>query len=175
MSTEQESNPKTTITRGESGLSEYKQAKEVEALEVQQSKIGRPTKYTTDIVASICEQLADGIPLTVICRQEGMPKARTVYDWMYAKPGVSADIARAREVGEDFLAADCLNIADDNGRDTRIVGEGVEVADSDWIQRAKLRIETRLKLLAKWNPKKYGDKIELEQSGEVKHTISFKR
>jgi hypothetical protein len=27
------------------------------------------------------------------------------------------------------------------------------------IEHRKLRIETRLKLLAKWNPKKYGDKL----------------
>ena len=27
------------------------------------------------------------------------------------------------------------------------------------IEHRKLRIDTRLKLLAKWNPKKYGDKL----------------
>jgi hypothetical protein len=39
------------------------------------------------------------------------------------------------------------------------------MAVSNWIvsmcKRSKLRIETRLKLLAKWNPKKWGDKLEL--------------
>ena len=37
--------------------------------------------------------------------------------------------------------------------------------NAEHIQRSKLRIETRLKLLAKWNPKKYGDKLALE--GEI--------
>jgi hypothetical protein len=30
--------------------------------------------------------------------------------------------------------------------------------DSEWISRSRLRVETRLKLLAKWDPKRYGDK-----------------
>jgi len=35
------------------------------------------------------------------------------------------------------------------------------------IEHRKLRIDTRLKLLAKWNPKKYGDKQAIEHSGEI--------
>ena len=35
------------------------------------------------------------------------------------------------------------------------------------MQRSKLRIHTRLQLLAKWNPKKYGEKLALEHSGKV--------
>jgi hypothetical protein len=35
------------------------------------------------------------------------------------------------------------------------------------VEHRKLRIDTRLKLLAKWNPKKYGDKQAIEHSGEV--------
>lgn len=43
----------------------------------------------------------------------------------------------------------------------------VEVKRADMIEHRKLRIETRLKLLAKWNPKKYGDKLDLNHGGEV--------
>ena len=51
--------------------------------------------------------------------------------------------------------------------DTPQVGEIVtikadgsrEVKTIDMVEHRKLRIETRLKLLAKWNPKKYGDKL----------------
>ena len=31
--------------------------------------------------------------------------------------------------------------------------------NGDHVQRSRLRIDTRLKLLAKWNPRKYGDKL----------------
>ena len=63
------------------------------------------------------------------------------------------------------MAADCLNIADDNSRDKRILEDGREVVDSDVVQRAKLRIETRLKLLACWDPKRYGNKIDHTTGG----------
>jgi hypothetical protein len=91
-----------------------------------------------------------------------MPAVRTVSDWKEAHPSFSADFARAREEGEDYLAAECLEIADDGSNDyvtkKNANGTEYEAVDHDHIQRSKLRIETRLKLLAKWNPKKYGDR-----------------
>ena len=43
--------------------------------------------------------------------------------------------------------------------------EGGDRANTEWISRSKLRVETRLKLLAKWDPKRYGDKITQEHVG----------
>ena len=89
---------------------------------------------------------------------------RTVSDWKAANEAFSADFARAREEGFDAIAADCLNIADETSQDT-LYGENGERANTEWISRSKLRIETRLKLLAKWDPKRYGDKVQTELSG----------
>jgi len=47
------------------------------------------------------------------------------------------------------------------------MGEKGILADTDHIQRSKLRVETRLKLLAKWNPRKWGDRQQIEHSGKV--------
>ena len=33
--------------------------------------------------------------------------------------------------------------------------------------RDRLRVDTRLKLLAKWCPKRYGDKLDVEDSGNL--------
>lgn len=126
------------------------------------SKGGRPSTFSYEVVEQICERLSKGEPLAAICREEGMPGARTVYDWMEAREDVSAAIARARDEGEDQIALDCLNIADDNGRDIRYLADGREITDADVVQRAKLRIDTRLKLLAKWNPKRWGERLELD-------------
>jgi hypothetical protein len=130
-----------------------------------QSKGGRPSKFTEAILDDICERLSKGEPLAAICRDEGYPHPNTVRDWTDRMTEVSVAIARAREAGEDVIAADCLNIADDNGKDIRYTEMGIQT-DHDVIQRSKLRIETRLKLLAKWNPKKYGDKLDLTSTGE---------
>jgi hypothetical protein len=135
--------------------------------------MGRPSLYTAEVVEAICERLSEGEPLAQICRDEGMPAARTVRDWIAERPDVAAAIARAREDGEDRIAADCLAIADDGRRDYVTLGgddDSPKVAvDHDHIQRSKLRIETRLKLLAKWNPKKWGDRQAVEHSGAVGH------
>jgi len=112
-----------------------------------------------DVVAAICARLSKGEPLACICRDEAMPGLRTVYDWMEADEVIAAHIARAREEGEEAIAADCLSIADDSGEDYRM-GEKSMLVDTDHIQRSKLRIWTRLELLKRWNPKKWGDKVQ---------------
>lgn len=108
----------------------------------------------------ICERLAQGEPLAHICRDEGMPAVRTVSDWKEAQPEFAASFARAREEGFDHIAAECLDIADETKFDT-IDTEHGERANTEWISRSKLRIETRLKLLAKWDPKRYGEKMAI--------------
>lgn len=123
---------------------------------------GRPSTYTPKVARAITKRLAAGEPLASICRDEAMPAVRTVSHWKEAHPGFLADFARARDEGFDTLAADCLEIADDGRRDYQTLKDGREVVDHDHIQRAKLRIETRLKLLAKWDPKRYGDSIILK-------------
>jgi hypothetical protein len=138
------------------------------------NKGGRVSTYDPDIARVMCEQLSEGIPLRQIFREnEGFPAWRTVYDWMYKDDalgsrgvGLSAAIAHARDVGCDAIAEDCLRIADN-----QLIGEEVTESEDeeglkkvsvkkvDMLGHRKLQIETRLKLLAKFNPKKYGDKI----------------
>lgn len=132
-----------------------------------QPKTGRPSKYTPELVEEITERLSKGEPLAQICREEGMPSVTTMWQWEKDIEGVSERVARARKVGHDAIAIDCLNIADDNGRDMRVLASGVEVLDSDHVQRAKLRIDTRLKLLACWDPKRYGNKLDMTNNGEA--------
>ena len=87
-----------------------------------------------------------------------------IYFWMARDDDLAAHIARAREVGYDNIAEQCLQIAD-----TPEWGEEVtETTDDkgkvivskrrvDLLGHRKLQVETRLKLLAKWS-NKYSDK-----------------
>lgn len=127
-------------------------------------KPGRVSTFSQEVADEICERLSKGEPLANICRDEDMPAVRTVSDWKAAHVEFAAAFARAREEGFDQIAADCLDIADDTSRDT-IVEENGERPNTEWITRSKLRIETRLKLLAKWDPKRYGDKMQLTGDG----------
>jgi hypothetical protein len=147
----------------------------------EKKKTGRPSKYNPETAEKMCELLSEGVPLREICRMEGMPAWRTVYDWMYRDDalgadgvGLSAAIARAREVGYDAMAEECLIIADtpkiglkktfSSGSDED--EDSMTVVEEDMLGHRKLQIETRLKLLAKFNPKKYGDRQILAGDSE---------
>ena len=128
------------------------------------AKTGRPSKYDPEIARIICEQLSEGIPLRQICRDnDGFPAWRTVYDWMGRNQDLSASIARARDIGYDAIAEECLLIADTPrfGQKQVMSDEGSVTTVEDMLGHRKLQIETRLKLLAKFHPTKYGDKLGL--------------
>lgn len=86
---------------------------------------------------------------------------RTVYDWMEKDEEFAARIARARETGHDVIAEECLQIADEQPP-SNMQGS----TDSGYVAWQKNRIWTRTQLLAKWNPKKYGDKVDVTSAGE---------
>ncbi len=124
----------------------------------------RATKYTPEIVDEIVERLSKGEPLRQICRDEHMPSWDAVYDWEKKYPDLRQRIACARERGEDAIAQECLEIADKATNDWMEANGQDDVGyklNGEHIQRSKLRIETRLKLLAKWNPRKWGEKVDL--------------
>ena len=103
------------------------------------AKTGRPSTYDPAVATKICEQLSEGISLREICRQEGMPPWQTVYSWMERDASLVEAIARAREIGYDALAEECLKIADD-GTNDYVEGERGPQLNSEHIQRSKLRI-----------------------------------
>jgi hypothetical protein len=126
--------------------------------------MGRPSKFTKLIADAILESLREGTPLAEVCRTPGFPHPSTWREWCDKDEALAIAYARAREDGFDVIAQECLEIADETSRDT-IRTEGGERANAEWISRSKLRVETRLKLLAKWDPKRYGEKVTQEHTG----------
>lgn len=140
---------------------------------LQKPKMGRPSKYTPEIAQQMCQLLADGIPLREICRREGFPAWQTVYDWMARDDiavasgggaGLSVAIAKAREVGQDAIAEQIW--LDMLQEPERILSEGGGRVDSGYVQWQKAKAEIGLKLLAKWNPKRYGDRMAIAGDAE---------
>jgi hypothetical protein len=122
--------------------------------------IGRPPEpVPQDLADELVAWLAAGKPLREWCRLEGKPHFTVVYDWRAKDPAFDLRIAQAREDGHDVIADECKELADTKPADQ------VEVA---W---RRLQVETRLKLLAKWNPKKYGDKVGVDHAGGVNLTV----
>lgn len=137
-------------------------------------KIGRPSKYTPELAAEICERLSTGETMRQICRDAHMPHWTQVYEWLARDEALSLRVARAREAGYDALAEEALDIANTPRLGQKKVfssGAGEDedsmtVTEEDMLGHRKLQIETRLKLLACWNPKKYGNKVALGGDAE---------
>jgi hypothetical protein len=121
---------------------------------------GRPSIRTPEMVDEILKRIAEGETLASICREDGMPGRTAFYEWLAEDRELSERFARARDVGFDAIADEALGIADDGARDYT-AEEGRIVVDHDHIARSRLRVDTRLKLLAKWAPRKYGERLEL--------------
>jgi hypothetical protein len=112
----------------------------------------RPTKRTPAVEKRIIDGLCDGTPLRELCRQEGMPNWRTVYLWQERDADFAAQVARARDTGTDAIAEQALDLIDTEP--VRVEGK----IDPGYVQWKRAQVDTRLKLLACWNPKKYGSK-----------------
>ena len=142
-------------------------------LATKQSKLGRPsTKPDPLIVNEIIEWIAHGNTLRSYCRQKNKPNWRTIYNWLEKdKDGdFITRFAHARDMGADAIAEECLEIIDAPA--VLCGSEGNTRLDPAYVQQQKNRVEARLKLLAKWNPKKYGEKVGVEAKGDISLTIS---
>jgi hypothetical protein len=124
-----------------------------------QNMAKRQSKRTPEVEELIIEGLTDGVPLRVLCRRDDVPSWRTVYDWINADASFASRVAYARDLGFEAIAEDILDIADDTP------------AISEHVQRSKMRIDTRLKLLACWSPKRYGNKQDVSIGNKEGETL----
>ena len=117
-------------------------------------------KYTPEIAQEILHRISTGESLLKICRDEHMPTRQAVYDWIDRDPGLALQFAHAREAGCDAMAEDSLAIMD--AEPLPVYDDaGNKRYDPGSISWNKSRAEHRLKLMACWNPKKYGTKVQM--------------
>lgn len=108
-------------------------------------------RVTEQEIADICDKLAEGKSLRAICREAGLAES-SVRRWIAQSDTGMAHSARARELGCDALADECLDIAD-----------GTDPSDVK-----RIRIDTRLRLIGKWS-QRYSDKLAITNKTEVTH------
>jgi hypothetical protein len=127
-------------------------------------RMGRPSEYTLEIGAVICERLSNGESLKSICDEPGMPARSTVCRWIEAYEAFRNSYARARERQCEHWLEEIFEIADDTSRDTFIDSEGKERTDHEHINRSRLRVDARKWAMSKLAPKKYGERVAAELS-----------
>lgn len=136
-----------------------------DAITVQPKKPGRTSTFTQAIADEICERISDGEPLRQICRDPHMPVWRTVYLWRAAHPEFDSAIARARVPGFDAIAEETLEIIDTFPM--MADSEGGSRIDTGHVTWLKNRVEQRMKLLAKWDPSRFGDKLAIGGAADL--------
>lgn len=128
--------------------------------------MARPTDYSQETVAVICDRIALGESLRSICRDEAMPAMSSVFLWLNKHSEFSDQYAHAREAQADTLADEIVDIADDGSRDYTVDADGIATVDHDHIARARLRVDARKWIASKLKPKKYGEKLDTTHRGD---------
>ena len=139
--------------------------------------MSRASDYSDEKADAICERLADGESLRSICRDDDMPDKATVLRWLGVHEAFRDQYARAREMQADALFDEALDIADTpvEGVKTKTTSDGkLEETRGDMIEHRRLQVETRKWMVGKLAPKKYGDKVQNEHTGNVRvEVVSF--
>lgn len=110
----------------------------------------------------ICQRIAEGESLRKICEPEEMPAPSTVCRWVVVDRVFAEQYARARDAQAEHYADEIVRIAD-------------EAEDP---AKGRLQVDARKWVASKLLPKKYGDKLTNEHTGEgggpVQHAISVR-
>ncbi len=111
----------------------------------------RGTSVTKQQMEEICARLALGESLRSICKDKHMPPPNTVTDAVIYDEDFAEQYARARAKQADFYADQIVEIAD-NAEDANM---------------ARVQIDARKWVASKLLPKRWGDKVEHEHTGDI--------
>lgn len=123
--------------------------------------MGRPTDYNDELADLICDRLSEGESLLNILRDAGMPSRQTIYRWLRDddKQSFRDNYDQARIAGADKQFDELYETA------LKAEPENVSVH--------KLQIDTMKWCLARKLPKKYGDRIEVDQKTELNAKVEM--
>ena len=139
--------------------------------------MARPSIYTHALAVEICKRLANGESLLAICsdKDNAFPHRSTVAEWVVEDREGFADMyARARDAGLDVMAERLLAIGGEAkpgvitvDKHDKLGRPVTETTTKDTVERDRLHADTLKWYLSKLAPKRYGDKIAIEHSGNV--------
>lgn len=120
------------------------------------------------VMKVVCDRIATcSLSLSTILAQgyKGMdlPAPSQIYEWLRVSEELQEMYARAKRDQSDYLAEEMLDIADDARNDYMLMisadGQEKKALDKEFVQRSRLRIETRKWLMGKLHPRRYGDTV----------------
>jgi len=127
---------------------------------------GRPSDYTIWKDRAICMRLSSGESLRSICKRKYYPSRFAVIRWLQANEVFRNHYAQAREMQAEYFIDDIIEIADNSDNDEIETEHGTKF-NSEYVQRSRLRVDTRKWAMERMAPKRYGAKQEIEHSGHM--------
>lgn len=125
----------------------------------------KPTAFSQALADEICRRMICGESLRAICEEEGMPATGTVYYWRNQNSVFAAQYEAARTARAEAIFDEVLDIVDD-GRNDWMEKEGRNgsyiALNSEAVIRSKLRADTRLRMVEKMAPSRFGEKAQLD-------------
>jgi hypothetical protein len=122
------------------------------------------------ILNTIFDIIENGKSLRFALKEVSL-SSKTFYEWIESDKEKVKQYARVTELRAEALLDEMFDIVDETSHDTILTEKGNEIPNGEWMQRSRLRYDARKWLIGKLNPKKYGDKIQTELSGEVTTNI----
>jgi hypothetical protein len=112
-----------------------------------------PSEFDRDLAREICDRLAAGQSLSMVCKAPDMPPRVTVVRWADQEPAFRAALDRALRESADALIEQTVEIADG----WRITEQSRMPTPHENYLRDKMRLENRRWIAARLAPDKWGD------------------
>jgi len=171
---------------------------------VVKKKAGRPSSLDPKLAKELCDRLIVKGSLIKVCADEDMPHKSQVYRWLLIAEGKADDdphvifrdqYTRARKLSKDYkfdqLNEDLEDVAyeqvynadgeplfrnayDKDGIEIPGSKNPIKLITKGSMQLAKLHFDAFKWQASKEDPKKYGDKMEVEQTGVLTVNLSDK-
>lgn len=119
----------------------------------------RSPEKKAEQIKQILDLMNSGLSLHKACQSINLSMGR-FNDWVSQDTELAADYARARENLIEKMAAETMEISDEE-----LPTDAFGKVDSAAVQKQRLRVDTRKWLLSKLAPKKYGEKLHTELTG----------
>lgn len=124
---------------------------------------------TQEMFDKCCEITAESSKsLSSVCKEVGCTYGAMRW-FIDNNAEATAKYARAKESQADFLAEEMLDIADDSSDDEMIIktkNGSIVKENKEFVNRSRLKIDTRKWIAEHLKPKKWGQKIDITSDGE---------
>lgn len=133
-------------------------------------EIGRPTIYNDELAIDICRKISSQSKgITRLCKENpNFPDRSTIFEWRLTNPEFSDLYDKAKLAQIEVLHDDLIEISDDTSLDLVENDKGHMVCNNEFINRSRLKIDTRKWILERLAPKKFGTKQEMTRSEDDK-------